>query len=122
MSGTAVLWVLLGLALLGIIVWIIARMGPTTLGPYSTRLLAVSACLVGYYGALSLSRHMPLLYHPVRLRALQYGVPLAGALALLYCGVRVAQSWQSELHGLLGSLYWMALVMALAALARWCLS
>ena len=121
MSAT-VLWALLGLIMLGAIAWLIVGLGASTLGPYSTRLLAVGASLAGYYGALSLSRHMPALYQPVHLRFLQYAVPLAGGLALLYCGWRVAQRWHSELHGLLGSLWRLAVLVALAALARLCFS
>ena len=81
MSAT-LLWSLLGLVLLGTIAWVIVRLGASTLGPYSTRLLAVGASLAGYYGALSLSRPTPALYQPVRLRPLQYAVPLAALVAL----------------------------------------
>jgi hypothetical protein len=121
MSAT-LLWTLLGLLLLGVIAWVIVRIAATALGPYSTRLLALGAALMGYYGGLSLSQHAPILFHPVRLRALQYAVPIAGVLALLYCGWRIVQNWRSELQGLLGCLYKLVLVLLLAALARFCFS
>jgi hypothetical protein len=121
MSAT-VLWTLLGLLLLGAIAWLIARIAATAMGPYSTRLLAVGATLIGYYGGLSLSRHAPILFHPVHLRVLQFAVPVAGMLALFYCGWRIVQNWRSELQGLLGCLYKLALVLLLAALARFCFS
>ena len=120
--SVTLLWALPGLVFLGLIAWVIVRMSGTTLGPYSIRLLALGAGLVGYYGAMSLSRHMPVLFRPVHLPVLQYAVPIAGALALLYCGWRVLQNWQSELQGLLGCLYKLTVVLVLAALARFCFS
>ena len=117
-----VLWTVLGLLLLGVIAWVIARTAATALGPYSIRLLAVGASLVGYYGALSIAHYLPSLFHPVRLPLLQYSVPAAAALALIYYGWRVLQNWQSELQGLLSCLYRLVLVLLLAVLARFCLS
>jgi len=121
MSAT-VLWTVLGLVLGGVIAWLIATTASAALGAYSVRLLAVGAGLSGYYGALTLARHFPQLFQPVHHRVLQYAVPIAGGLALLYYGARVLQNWQSELRGLLACLYRLVLVLLLAVLARFCLS
>jgi hypothetical protein len=119
---STVLWALLGLALLGAAAFVIARLGATTLGPYSTRLLALAATIGGYYGALSLSRHFPSLFHPERLRLLHYLVPVAGGFGLLYCLVSVLRNGRAELHGLLQALLRLLLLVLLAALARLCFS
>jgi hypothetical protein len=119
MSAT-VLWALLGLALLGAAAFVIIRLGAATLGPYSTRLLALAATIAGYYGALSLSRFFPAPFHPERVRLLHYLVPVAGGLGLLYCLVNVVRNWRSEVHGLLQAALRLMLLIALAALARLC--
>jgi hypothetical protein len=121
MSAT-VLWALLGVALLVAAAFVIARLAPATLGPYSTRLVALAITIAGYYGALSLARHFPAPFHPERVRLLHYLVPVAGGLGLLYCVVNVVRSWRSELHGLLQAALKVVLLVALAALARLCFS
>jgi hypothetical protein len=117
-----VLWALLGLALLGAAAFVIARLGPATLGPYSTRLVALALTIAGYYGALSLARHFPAPFRTERVRLLHYLVPVAGGLGLLYCLWNVARNWRSELHGLLQAALRLLLLIALATLARWCFS
>jgi hypothetical protein len=121
MSAT-VWWALLGLALLGAAAFVIARLGAATLGPYSTRLVALAVTLAGYYGALSLGRHFPAAFRPERVRLLHYAVPAAGGLALCYCLVQVARKWRGEVHGLLQAVLRLAALMALAVLARLCFS
>jgi hypothetical protein len=121
MSAT-VLWALLGLALLGAAAFVIARLGAATLGPYSTRLVALAITIAGYYGALSLSRHFPAPFQPERVRPLHYLVPVAGGLGLLYCLLQLVRNWRSEVHGLLQAALRLLLLVVLAALARLCFS
>jgi hypothetical protein len=115
-------WALLGLGLLGAAGFVIARLGAATLGPYSTRLVALAVTLAGYYGALSLSRHVPAPFHPERVRLLHYLVPVAGGLGLLYCLVQVVRNWRAEVHGLLQAVLRLAALTALGLLARLCFS
>jgi len=119
MSAT-VLWALVGLALLGMAAFVIARLDAAALGPYSTRLVALAVTIAAYYGALSLARHFPAPFHPERVRLLHYLVPVAGGLGLLYCLVNVVRNWRSEVHGLLQAALRLMLLIALAALARLC--
>lgn len=117
-----VLWALLGLALLGAAAFVIARLGAATLGPYSTRLVALAGTIAAYYGALSLSRRFPALFHPERVRLLHYLVPVAGVLGLLWCLANVVRNWRSEVHGLVQACLRLLLLVVLAALARLCFS
>lgn len=117
-----ILWALAGTVLLAIAATVIVRLEPLALGPHSTRLLAILLGLAAYFGALSLTRHVPALANPVRLRPLAWAVPLAGAAAVLYCAWRILQSWHSELHGLVRGLLRLLLIVALAVLARLCLT
>jgi hypothetical protein len=115
-------WALLGVALLGVAAFVIVRLGAATLGPYSTRLIALAVTLAGYYGALSLARHFPAPFHPERIHPLHYVVPAAGGLGVIYCLIQVMRNWRAEVHGLLQAALRLAALMALAALARLCFS
>jgi len=115
-------WALLGLALLGAAAFVIARLGAATLGPYSTRLVALAVTLAGYYGALSLSRHFPAPFHPERVRLLHYLVPAIGGIGLLYCLLQVVRNWRGEVRGLLKAALQLVALTALGALARLCFS
>ena len=115
-----VLWTLAGLLFAGLAVALIVKFEPAALGPHSTRLVAVSVALAAYFGVFSLTRHVPALANPVRLRIIAWAVPIAGGLALLYCAWRILQNWHSELHGLAQGLLKLFLIVALAVLARLC--
>ncbi len=117
-----VLWTTLGAALLIGAAFVIVRLEGASLGPYSTRLLAIGVGLIAYYGAMSWAQHASWVFHPVRLRFVQYAVPVSAALAALYCAWRAGQNWRSEVHGLLRGVLKLLLVLALAILARLCLS
>jgi len=121
MSAT-VWWALLGLGLLAAAAVLIARLGAATLGPYSTRLVALAAAIAGYYGALSLAQHFAAPFHPERLRLLHYLVPVAGAAGALYCLFQVVRRWRAEVAGLLMASLRLLLLVALGAFARWCFS
>jgi len=116
--GLIVLWTILGLAGVTAIAALIVRLEPVALGPQSTRLLALGLALAAYFGALSVTRHVPALAQPVRLRPIAWLVPLAGGGGLLYCAWGVLQNWSSELHGLIRALLKILVVLALALLAR----
>ncbi len=120
--SVTILWAALGVALIGAAAVLIGRLPATALGPYSTRLIAIGAALAAYYGALSLAHRAPGLFHPVRLPALRYGVPIVAGSGALYCAVRVLQQWKSEVHGLLVGLLQLLALVGLAVLARLCLA
>ena len=115
-----ILWTLAGLLCAGLAVALIVKFEPAALGPHSTRLLAIGVALAAYFSVFSLTRHVPALANPVRLRIIAWAVPIAGALGVLYCAWRILQSWHSELHGLVRGLLRLLLIMALAVLARLC--
>lgn len=117
-----VIWTVLGCALLIAVAVVTARLQGASLGPYSTRLLAIGATIVGYYGLTAWLHPVAGWFAPVRLRWLHYAVPVLAAAAALYCLWRVVQNYQSELHGLLKGALKLTLVLALAAMARLCLS
>ncbi len=121
MSAT-VLWTALGAALLIAAAVVIVRLEGASLGPYSTRLLAIAIGLAAYYGALSWAHYASWVFHPVRLPFMQYAVPVSAIVAALYCSWRIWQNWRTELHGLLRGAFKLVLVLALATLARLCLS
>lgn len=112
------LWTILGLAAVIGIAALILRLEPVALGPQSSRLIALSMALAAYFGVLSVTRHVPALAQPVRLRPILWLVPLAGGAGALICVWRILQNWSSELHGLLRALLKILLVVALALLAR----
>ena len=116
----SILWALAGAVLLALAAVTIMRLQPAALGPHSTRLVAILVGLAAYYGALSLTRHIPALANPVRLRLLAWAVPVAAALAVLYCAWRILQNWHTELHGLVKGVLRLLLIVALAVLARLC--
>jgi len=115
-----VLWTLAGLMFAGLAVALVVKFEPAGLGPHSTRLLAVGVALAAYFGVFSVTRHMPALANPVRLRIIAWAVPIAGGVGVLYCAWRILQNWHSELHGLARGLLKLLLIVALAVLARLC--
>jgi hypothetical protein len=113
-----VLWTLAGLLCAGLAVALIVKFQPAALGPHSTRLLAIGVALAAYFSVFSLTRHVPALANPVRLRIIAWAVPIAGGLGVLYCVWRILQNWHTELHGLARGLLKLLLIVALAVLAR----
>lgn len=118
--GIAVLWTILGLAGVTLIAMLVLRLEPVALGPYSTRLLALTMALAAYFGVLSITHHVPALAQPVRLRPIVWLVPLAGGTGAAVLMWRVLQNRRAELHGLGRVLLKILLVVALALLTRLC--
>lgn len=116
------IWLLLGCLLLVTAGVVIARMDAATLGPYSTRLLAIAVACAGYYGALSWLRYGRAPGQALRWHFMAYAVPIAAGAGALYCLWRVVQGWRTEVHGLAKTLLTLLLVLALGALAWWCLT
>jgi hypothetical protein len=116
----AFLWALAGFVLLAIASASIVKLEAAALGPHATRLVALLVALAAYFGALSLTRHIPALANPVRLRLVAWVVPLAGGAGVLYCAWRILQNWHAELHGLVRGALKLLLIVALAVLARLC--
>lgn len=116
------LWLLCGVAALAAVIVLVIRSQPTTLGPYSLRLLVLALALGAYYGAGPWFHHLPDLIHPVRGSFLRYLVPVAGCLGLLYCAWRIVENWHSEMRGLVRAVLKLLAAVVLAVVARICLS
>lgn len=113
-------WPALGCLLLIAAAIVVAYMEGAALGPYATRLLAIGALLMGYYGVIGWLRfgrsraaalHWPLLH---------YAVPAAGAAGALYCLYQVARNWRTEVHGLAKTVFKLVVVLVLGALGWLC--
>ncbi len=111
---------ILGCLLLGLAVWLIARMDGATLGPYSTRLLGITVVCAGYYGMVRWLRFGHGLNAALRWQFPRYLVPIAAGAGALYCVWRVLQTWRTEVHGLVKTVLTLVLLLLLGAVAWLC--
>src|SRR5579872_3902089 len=99
-SSAMLVWLLLGCLLLAAAVAIVAYLDGASLGPYSTRLLAIGVLCAGYYGAFRWTRFGQAPVRALHWPFLRYALPSAAGLGALYCMYRIAINWRAEVHGL----------------------
>jgi hypothetical protein len=113
-------WLILGCLLLVAAAIVVAHMEGAALGPYATRLLAIGALLVGYYGVIGWLRFGRSRTAPLHWQLLHYAVPAAAGAGTLYCLYQVMRNWRSEVHGLAKTLFKLVVVLVLGALGWLC--
>ncbi len=121
-SSAMVFWLVLGGLLLVAASVVVAYLDGASLGPYSTRLLAIGVLCAGYYGAVRWLRFGQSAVHALHWPFLRYALPAAAGAGALYCLYRIARNWRAEVHGLVKTMLKFLLVLVMGALAWLCLT
>jgi hypothetical protein len=115
-----IVWFVLGCLLLAAAVAVIAYLDGASLGPYSTRLLAMGVLCAGYYGAFTWLRFGQSSLRALHWPWLRYALPSAAGAGAIYCAYRIATNWRAEVHGLAKTFLKLVLLVLLGALAWLC--